>query len=187
MVTTSLRKGLLGAVLAATSLVAASAQAAKFDFVSDDSTTQTVDGITLTVTTNPSYGVLGDSEGIGVNSGFADGTLLDSDGTAGGTDEFMRFNFNQQVRIDSITFGYWDNDDIAWLTLGPNGRIVSLDDDSPVAALGALFSEITLAAGVDSEFAVRSIEVSAVPVPAAAWLFGSALVSVLGLRRQRKS
>jgi len=36
-------------------------------------------------------------------------------------------------------------------------------------------------------WAVRSGDVSAVPVPAAAWLFGSGLIGLLGVARQRRS
>lgn len=39
----------------------------------------------------------------------------------------------------------------------------------------------------NNDYAFAGVEVSAVPVPAAVWLFGSALVGLLGFKRRRKS
>ena len=100
------------------------------------------------------------------------------------------------VRNPADTFGGCDGTQFEQCTAG---LIVADDGTTTFAGLydGQVFSEhwndatsaLTLlgnTAGIWFEGEVTMIQVAAVPVPAAAWLFGSALVGMAGLRHKRK-
>lgn len=97
--------------------------------------------------------------------------------------ESLTVSFSEAVTINSITFGNWDNnDDVTFSGL----TLTSFGDNSGVAAINELVSSFSLSAeGSNDDFRLKSITVSAVPIPAAAWLFGSALIGMVGLRRKR--
>jgi hypothetical protein len=181
-------KSAVQGVLLAGLLGAASAQAATFDLTTGsntnlgDSFNMTEDGITLTI--SESYGtrrLVQNVNGIGVGPR---GFILDSGAIDGlGLNEFVSLSFSESVLLESITFGGWDgNDDVTFTGLS----IAGFGGDGGTATINEIVSAFTLGAvGLNDNFRISSITVSAVPVPAAAWLFGSALLGMIGLRRNR--
>jgi len=93
-------------------------------------------------------------------------------------EHFTNFNGNFQIRVN--------NDDSLLYTL-------SLAEfpllGSTIDLIGTTFDFISLAgpnSGYQEEFYINTLNVSTVPLPAAAWLFGSALFGFAGLKRFRK-
>jgi len=116
------------------------------------------------------------------------------------TGEILTMTFNNAVTIDKIWFN--NNHDGDGTLDGNNINIggldyslirynsVTLDDWTPlksfyVAAGGSL--SFRLADVSHDQFYVSGMQVSAVPLPAAAWLFGSALLGFGALRRKQKA
>ena len=140
--------------------------------------------------------VLGDL----VDSGNLDG---DSNFSANDPDEGLLFSFDQLVSLDYINFDMFTkqkNDDF---NLTVDGVLVLLDfnandTSSLVTNVPGQFDEYNFnsivgsnflfwADGDSDSFRIDTLNVSTVPVPAAAWLFGSALLGMFGFSRRKKA
>lgn len=131
------------------------------------------------------------SNGMGV-TGFLD-TSMKLDGLI---DESITFNFDQSVRLVSVTFGCFDSNDDADVYV--NGSMVANDSDTNPYMFGnVVASSFTIGAdghsgwfssdGYDN-FYIKSFTVATVPVPAAGFLLlgGLAGLGMVG-RKRRKS
>lgn len=177
------------------------AHATLFDFGSLGSVpstgySTTVDGITVNVTTPEGnklayYTVSSAGYGIG-HSGCV--FVVCDNGLQ--QDESLIVSFSEAVTVTGITFAAWDGPDTAALVATPGGSL-TIDDDpagqintfDDMIALGPITSFTITNTQFFGLFTLNALEVTAattaVPVPAAAWLFSSALVAlgVMGRRR----
>ena len=127
-------------------------------------------------TTDVFYGggyAKGDYVGLGYND-FFHGTGVDS--YAKNDNAYFTFSFDKTTMtgiVDSVVYGD--------CTAGGMMGQVCMTGHSPVASNS--YGE-AIGAGTMSAYP-SSISISAVPVPAAVWLFGSALLGMLGVSRKR--
>ncbi len=174
------------------------------DGIGNISSTTTVTGaglgVYLSSSTSGNLGVLSNTNGDGTNLDGDSGTPSPND-----PDEGLLFSFDQQVSLnyinfDSFTSGSTSADDF---NLTVDGVSVLVDHNaSDVSSLvtnvpaqfdeyifnNIIGTEFLFWADSDSDsFRIDFIEVSAVPVPAAAWLFGSALLGMFGFSRRKKA
>lgn len=189
------------ALIAGTAALALSglASAASFDFSGptladkEPSFTFNSDGISVTVTA-ASGKVAHYWEGLGNDNGFWDVEPL-------GNGESLTFTFSQTVTLGGISLRQWEPGvDEAMLTtsggldvaisghgIGANGATL-VDYFSFNAPLTLKSFTITGTNGA-TQFYVQGLQnvnaVSDVPVPAAAWLMGSALIGLAGIARRR--
>ena len=144
------------------------------------------------------------SKSIGVTSGSETGNL-DGGDNAADPDEGLLFAFNKQVILDFIDFDSFSVSGGDDFNLTVDGVLVLFGINSSsvsplimAAAPGSPTDEFRFnniigtnflfwADDVNDSFRIDTIEVSAVPVPAAAWLFGSALIGLFGFSRRKKS
>lgn len=175
-----------------------------------------VDGIgfsltsTGTVTTNKDGGYDGSSDshcqsGTGSLKCDRDGIGIENDEITMG--QTLNLIFDTAVRITSIEFL-----DL-YIGTGTEQVTVTIDGGTPVmlnatgssgdggyanlslAALAGPGQNIAFTASFDpglrddsnNDYALAAITVSAVPIPAAAWLFGTALLGLVGFSRRRKT
>ena len=138
---------------------------------------------------------------------------LNDDGSSNAGDdnvtdhEYLELVFDQDVVVDNLWFnnnhdgGFGTNsdgsEDMVTIGVGPLATVV--DDPGGVfngnafdLALGVGIGPFTVLQGEklwiafnNEQFYLSAMEVSAVPVPAAIWLFGSALVGFVGFGRRR--
>jgi len=170
----------------------------------------TEDGLGVYLSESGNLGVF--SSVPSMSNGFVtDGTDLDGEGS----DEGLLFSFDQLVSLDFIDFDSFTNPSLFTLdsesstnfvadnfNLTVDGVSVLTDYNangaSPLVSNMALFDEYGFSgivgnnflfwADADSDsFSINTLEVSTVPVPAAAWLFGSALLGLIGLSRRKKA
>jgi len=115
--------------------------------------------------------------------------------------ETITVTFNQQVTIDDIYFRQWENnflgfgDEVDFTSSG--GNLNFNDSDEVIGLLDRFDVDVTTSAFIltpeqdHAETAVylHSLDftVSQVPLPAAAYLFGSALVGLLAVGRRRRA
>lgn len=124
--------------------------------------------------------------------------------------EVLTIRFDQVVNLNSIGLSdffierdingnlfteqgeYWVNDDTATkervhaVTSFNNGELLLQGLDVNITSIS--FASLGRILGSQNhEFALQSLGVSAVPVPAAIWLFGSALLGMVTISRRRKS
>ena len=123
--------------------------------------------------------------------------------------EYLDFTFDQDVTVDKLYFnnnhdGGFDQGDkvsigIAGMSPDPFAGLTAFDvalgyaPGSPYAQAGLNgIGPFLVAAGQtlrvafkNEQFYISGIEVSAVPVPAAVWLFGTALAGLIGFGRRR--
>lgn len=140
-----------------------------------------------------------DAEGIGVttnNDGVVNGDpgQLDGDGSSA---EGILLDFTEAVRIEQITFGaIGGNDDGSIFADFANdgsslfseqeANLDLADNDPYISTFSALVDRLIFGApGDNDDYYLASITVSQVPVPAAGFLFGSA-IGLAGLWRKRK-
>lgn len=140
---------------------------------------------------------------VGVRSNLSgDGTNMDG-GSAGSTtdlDEGILFTFDQVVTLTFVNFDSFSGSDDFNLTVDGISLLVD-HNQSDAAVLGVVsntpfpdhfdFSVVGTefliwADGNTDSFRIDSLRASAVPVPAAAWLFGSGLLGLVGMARRRK-
>lgn len=180
---------------AALTLAAGTASAATYDYTNSQTNAA---GPALSCASfgilNSSCGVTYNTAGLGVN-GSPDTQPGQIDGSPILSGERLTFNFGYDVIWNSLTFGLWDrNDDaqLSWATgtknWGPNvSNSVTLDGVTSsyltVSAFGIPWRD-GFVVGNDS-FTVASIDVSAVPVPAAGWLLMLGLGSFAAMKRRR--
>ncbi len=110
--------------------------------------------------------------------------------------ETLTLLFDQTVSIDSLTLANGDHyatfADGAKFSLtidgSYHGDIQLAADLNFVGLIGTKFDlfNLTNSESPDTEFYINTMTVSAVPLPAAAWLFGSALFGLIGLNRRLK-
>lgn len=128
-------------------------------------------------------------EGVGVSTGAFNLKTLQNN-------ESLTLSFDQTVRLNALSFRQWENgfDQVVLnstagsLTLGysdytTDGVLVDwFEFGSPL-----LVDSITLTgdSGATATW-LRSVDVEAVPVPAAAWLMGSALMGLGGVAARRR-
>jgi hypothetical protein len=127
-------------------------------------------------------------DGFGVHSGRFNLPGLQNGETLG-------FSFNQSVNITGISFRQWEGPDKA--TLSGSFGSLTLDNDSCAFCSSESFGlniqgisafDVSGASAL-SVFLVEGISfdtVTAVPVPASAWLFGSSLLGLASLARRKK-
>jgi hypothetical protein len=132
-----------------------------------------------------------------------DATLVDPVTSTGGTNrcspssddnvtvgEYLEFVFTQDVVVENLWFN--NNHDGGFaapdaVSINGGSYAVATGYAGGVNGIGAfslLAGEILKIAYDNEEFYVSGMEVSAVPVPAAVWLFGSALLGFVGLSRR---
>lgn len=186
-------------------LLCNSASAALLDFT-DNSVgyTGTVDGVGYTLSSTggamnrdeqPGYGagcgVLAcDNDGVGVSGrdndevDFDESLTLDFAAPVYLTGLHFQDLFKvEQVKVvvDGGTPFFID----AVYEIGQGGGYLNYILTSPILASKIeLFAEFSNGDAGDNNYALAGVNVSAVPLPAAVWLFGSALVGLIGFRRQ---
>lgn len=190
-----MKKLLLG--IAAGALLAPLANAANFDFTGKGSAAaaanQTVGGITVTVTQemggNFGLGYL-NLDGLGVKrtSGCCGGIL---DGIQ--NNQTIKVSFSGLVNFGSITFRQWEGPDkIQLVSAGGN---LTLDAETSagsaetfdLSSLGAIDSFTLTGDSIGTvAFLAGLNDVQEVPLPAAAWLFGSAVLGLGGMARRKR-
>ena len=182
------------ALIAAIGLASSLSHAASFTFtglsgISGNSYSATNGGITVTVAA--ASGNLGyfSADGFGVKDGFFDGQAM-------GDGESLIVSFSEAVTIDSLRLRQWELADRVQLvsaggnlTLDAETAPFDSNETFSLASLGAI-SSFTLTGDTFGTQALLAAlndvqQVQEVPVPAAAWLFGSALVGLAGLRRRK--
>jgi hypothetical protein len=181
--------------IAAMGLASSLSNAANFDFTGHGNAAaaanQTVDGITVTVSAPGEDLGYYNLDGLGVKTGF-----FNLPGLQNG--ETLRVDFSETVDIATLTMRQWEGPDAIVLVGWGDGTPMSLNNDSCAFCSAETFNvgltgidyltitgdsalTVTLLAGLGG------VTASAVPVPAAAWLFGSALIGLAGIGRQRKA
>lgn len=180
------RIALFGAALT----LSAGASAASFDFTgSSTSGIASSDGAITVNLSTPSGSVTTGSSGVGVKDGFLNLAGIQKN-------ETLRLDFSVATDIGSLLLTGWEGPDR--LTLNYNGGVVDINDDHngwssnetyAINLTGVTFLTLT---GNSTGTVTRlsglqnvSVTPSEVPVPAAAWLFGSALVGLGSLARRK--
>jgi len=135
------------------------------------------------------------SDVITVNGTFDDGAL------SGTGDEYVSFaaGSGNSLSFDAGSVSFTQVDDVDYVTgLGPNlnffnGAFSGFDFLAEFGLTGSFSSvDLLFDAGDDSFYTAyitgtwTSYTVSAVPVPAAVWLFGSGLLGLVGVARRRR-
>lgn len=170
--------------------------AATFTF-QDNSTgasAQTVDGITVSFTALQAGeavayygGIINAEKGIGING------VSCCDSAALGNSEAVTVTFSSAVTIDSIRMGQWQGPDKVFFTSAAGNftfdaetAIFSSYETFDISSLGAITSFTLIGGSTGTQATLNQlIGVTSVPVPAAAWLFGSALIGLAGIGRKR--
>lgn len=181
--------------IAAMGLASSLSQAATFDFTGHGNAAaaanQTVDGITVTVSAPGEDLGYYNLDGLGVKTGFFNLPGLQNN-------ETLRVDFSETVDIATLTMRQWEGPDSIVLVGYGTGSALTLDNDSCAFCSAETFNigltgidyltitgnsglTVTLLAGLGGVTATAS----EVPVPAAAWLFGSALVGLAGIGRRK--
>lgn len=160
----------------------------------------TVNGVTMTID-SPAPSSLAESDGSvnGLSSSLYVGQLS----FTGLRLTSFDIRFDQTVSVESFTsLGTWITGEVAFSIAGEGAYsegIVPVKfgaegeatqeieiNGGPLIFLADqryTFSDTT--AGGDRSFVLGAITTSAVPIPAAAWLFGSALIGLVGLKRKQ--
>ena len=171
------------------------ASAASFDFtglgtVPTNGYSATDDGITVTVTAPGEDLWNYNLDGLGVSTGF-----FNLGGLQNG--ETLLVSFSEEVTLGSLDMRQWEGpDDVLFNSAGGN---LNFNSDSCAFCTTETF-DLTSITGITSftltgnSFltvtflsALNDVQVTAVPVPAAAWLFISALGGLTGVRRLQKN
>ncbi|MFX0547397.1 VPLPA-CTERM sorting domain-containing protein [Roseovarius sp. S1116L3] len=186
------------AAIAMTALAAPAAYAATVFNLGGSSTeassfAYSVDGIGLTVTGERNFFGWDDVDvtrrtgGLGV-TGFLDtSSALD-----GQIDERLTFSFDQNVKMMSIMFTAYDDNDPydIYVDSGAGLTLITGDSNANPYLFSPFLTGDTLRIAVDgnaSAFRVSSMTVAAVPLPAAGWLMIAGLGGLGALRRRRKN
>ncbi len=161
----------------------------------------TADGITLTASgrsrqggnTNDAY--LGRYvNGLGVTNSNEDGRNRTHVVDNVVSKDFVLFQFDQDVKITEIALSSYGDTDIT-IGYGTNWNDNLLDiNDVTTQNPGIdvyddtwrIFASLQNQDGKFDGFKIKSVTVGAVPLPAAAWLFGSALLGMVGFGARRR-
>ena len=168
----------------------------------DDGITATLSSIGGNMTTNAT----GDQAGCAASGTSlacgGDGIGIVNDEVSGGGTQSLTLSFESTVNVNSISFLdlFQENptETVTLLVMFAGGGSSSYTASSPGGSPGG-FLEWTAGStlvGVDSivfsagdlssnDFALAAVNVSAVPLPAAAWLFGSALLGLVTVARRK--
>ena len=163
------------------------------------------DGLSVTATgfnetTKDSYFAYldADNAGLGVCQKISDASQCTPSSDDNVTfEETLQLVFNQKVTIDTTTFvnGDHNTDFSGDFTLSIDGSAAttySLTNIFTMDLTGTTFKFYNPNAGGGSEvsnnqqFYINTLDVTVVPVPAAAWLFGSGLFGLIGIARRRQ-
>ncbi|MBK1719688.1 VPLPA-CTERM sorting domain-containing protein [Thiocystis violacea] len=126
--------------------------------------------------------------------------------------DYIKLDFSEAVKIEQIVLTIWRTD--GDMTLGYGGYSagnlhidtdkgylqewtidLTSDEDKTIDEIldsqWRIFAQTSCGTGGDPDctndgFKLKSVTVSAVPIPAAAWLFGSALLGVVGIGYRRR-
>ena len=198
----------LGAGASALLLSATAGAASLFDFGAIgagsergySSYVQSVGGITLTATANSSYSVYLDGLDNGKRAGMGVCKTLTSSlqCTPSNDDnvtinEVLTWNFNQAIGEIDLTFRDANHDPLGakalQYKLGLQSWVTFTPDSSSFYALNmAGNKQVSFRTLTDTnQFYIQTATATAVPLPAAAWLFGSTVVGWLGVARRRKT
>lgn len=132
--------------------------------------------------------------GLGVDSAGTDDGALDNYAT-GQSREYLTFTFNTATMLDSINLGLFESGaegGNSYYTID-GGSEVSMNSSS--ISVGQVVNTLVISTDPrptgfiaigNTTFRVNQLNVSPVPLPAAAWLFGSALMGMVGIARRRK-
>jgi hypothetical protein len=112
------------------------------------------------------------------------------------TNESLLLTFNQVVTIDTTTFvnGNHGTTFSEYFTLSIDGNaatMYSLTNIFTMGLTGTTFEFFnpntggTSTVSNDKQFYINTLEVTAVPVPAAVWLFGTGLMGLVGVARRK--
>jgi hypothetical protein len=183
-------KALLAAALI--SGVAGTASATTYTF-NNNGTSFTIGGLQLTVTT-PTGTVNNASSGLGVKRSTLEDTSMNSDAINEGKD-ILIFTFNKAVKLTNMTMTAWQNGNLLdQADLTYNNVITRLPNTGPNFTFNPVYypgiyvtSFKVTAKGSGTAFRISSLNVTEVPVPAAAWLMGSGLLGLAGVARRRRS
>lgn len=146
-------------------------------------------GINVTATTTTSG-----KEVSWMTTGLGVGTNCCNQDFNGG--ESLTFTFNQSVTLAGIEFANWEGccDDVAVVSI--DGALVSLTysgsddtwmfDGGPISVANNFKLDNTGNKFLSIYRVQGLIDVTQVPIPAAAWLFGSGLIGLAGISRKRK-
>lgn len=123
-----------------------------------------------------------------VRAGAASVTGLPSAITLSGTGTSVPATFTQNNLLQVATLGTLDNaSSLFYYTATTQTGSTAVTATANQFGNSAGFATITLASNGDLSYSLAPASVSAVPVPAAAWLFGSGLMSMVGVVRRRKA
>ncbi len=150
-------------------------------------------GVALTVTAGQ-YQVSNRQDGLGVGRSSGEAGEINSDLINNGLDK-LYFNFDKQVKLTNLTMKLWENGTslvpLDQFSLTYNGVTTNHKLNNGVfnfSTLGYTSGFYITGIGGGTSFRVSGMTVDPkapeVPVPAAAWLFGSALVGLAGMRRR---
>ncbi len=169
----------------------------------ETSITNNIDGIDVTASAGPAGASLyhDTTDGLGVRYNYETDEIEGS--------EVLTISFGSTVQLNSIgisdlfiesrnggpaytEFGFYSIDggapvmfEAVQMTLGSNGELL-------ISGLNLMLDSISFSAigrttqGEDHEFSLQSLTISAVPVPAAFWLFGTALIGFISLSRRTR-
>lgn len=120
------------------------------------------------------------------------GTCQDDGGVCSGWPEQVSVYAGNSWDFDSPDFSSLDPaDTTVWTNLGTLGNAQA--ENGGILTTTGVFSYLLLVdqglatPSPQDGFDVRRIDVTAVPIPAAAWLFGSALIGMAAIARRRKA
>jgi hypothetical protein len=185
-----MKKQLLGIALGVA--LAPFASAANFTFtglgsVPSGGYTTTNGGITVTVTA--ASGGLGyyNLDGIGVKDGFFDLPAM-------GDNQTLNVNFSTDVTIGSLRMRQWEGPDKVQLasaggnlTLDAETAPFDTNETFDLSSLGPISSFTLTGDSFGTQTLLAALnDVQEVPLPAAAWLFGSAVLGLGGVARRKR-
>jgi hypothetical protein len=141
-------------------------------------------GLTATISAN--IGILNQTgSAFGINAPLTGDATDQIDGDNG--DEVVSVTFNQDIKLTLFEFHAIGSSDSGIITLPLGGTFAV---DSVVDGLSTLIlagQSISIAHVTGNGFSFDSVTVETVPIPAAAWLFGSALLGLAGIARRKKA
>jgi hypothetical protein len=148
---------------------------------------------------NAGLGVCKDAVGApsGANPGSNTNSCQPSSDDNVTNNEYLEFMFDQDVRVDNIWFnnnhdggfGAGDKVDIG-INMSLSDYAVMTGYAGGANGIGSFLvkqGEKLHVAFNNEQFYISAMEVSAVPVPAAVWLFGTAMAGLLGFQRRRRN